>query len=140
MLDVNYGNNISEETRSRIVRLLEGEGAVLNTGIAEKTILEMMDRHGEKVLNIATGKTIDEASRCLPDNQDELISEAAVLIKANSDYRFLATELANLIRYFDVYPMDPKVTWSYTLDSDQEEPVNIIIFKILKKTTEDETN
>lgn len=133
MLDVNYGNNISEETRSRIVRLLEGEGAVLNTGIAEKTILEMMDRHGEKVLNIATGKTIDEASRCLPDNQDELISEAAVLIKANSDYRFLATELANLIRYFDVYPMDPKVTWSYTLDSDQEEPVNIIIFKILKK-------
>ena len=127
MLDVNYGNNISEETRSRIVRLLEGEGAVLNTGIAEKTILEMMDRHGEKVLNIATGKTIDEASRCLPDNQDELISEAAVLIKANSDYRFLATELANLIRYFDVYPMDPKVTWSYTLDSDQEEPVNIII-------------
>ena len=132
MLNVNYGNTVSEETRNRIAKLLEGEDAIFYTGISEDVILEMMNLPGEKVLNIATGKTIDEASRCLPDNKDELISQAAVLIKANSDYRFLATELANLIRYFDAYPMDPKVTWSYTLDSNQEEPVNIIIFKILK--------
>ena len=131
MLNVNYGNIISEETRTRISNLLEGEGAIFYTGVPEDVIIEMVDLSGEKVLNIATGKTIDEASKCLPDNQDELIREASVLIKANTDYMFSVTELVNLIRYFDAYPMDPKITWNYTVDSNQEDPINIIIFKIL---------
>lgn len=131
MLNVNYGNIVSEETRTRISNLLEGEGAIFYTGVPEDVIIEMVNLSGEKVLNIATGKTIDEASKCLPDNQDELIREASVLIKANTDYMFSVTELVNLIRYFDAYPMDPKITWNYTVDSNQEDPINIIIFKIL---------
>ncbi len=131
MLNVNYGNTISEETRTRISNLLEGEDAIFYTGIPEDVIIEMMNLSGEKVLNIATGKTIDEASKCLPDNQDELIREAFVLIKANTDYVFSVTELVNLIRYFDAYPMDPKITWKYAYDTNQEDPINIIIFKIL---------
>ncbi|MDE5880139.1 MAG: hypothetical protein K2J78_11360 [Muribaculaceae bacterium] len=131
MFNVNYGNTVSDETRTRISKLLEGEDDILYTGISEDVILEMMNLSGEKVLNITTGNTIDEAVRCLPDNGNELISEAAVLIKANTDYHFSVTDLVNLIRYFDTYPMDPKITWSYTVDSDQEDPINIIIFKIL---------
>lgn len=131
MFNVNYGNTVSDETRTRISKLLEGEDDILYTGISEDVILEMMNLSGEKVLNITTGNTIDEAVRCLPDNGNELISEAAVLIKANTDYLFSVTDLVNLIRYFDTYPMDPKITWNYTVDSDQEDPINIIIFKIL---------
>ena len=131
MLNVNYGNTISEETKTRISNLLKGEDAIFCTGIPEDVIIEMMNLSGEKVLNIATGKTIDEASKCLPDNQDELIREAFVLIKANPDYVFSVTELVNLIRYFDAYPMDPKITWKYAYDTNQEDPINIIIFKIL---------
>ena len=131
MLNVNYGTTISEETKTRISNLLKGEDAIFCTGIPEDVIIEMMNLSGEKVLNIATGKTIDEASKCLPDNQDELIREAFVLIKANTDYVFSVTELVNLIRYFDAYPMDPKITWKYAYDSNQEDPINIIVFKIL---------
>lgn len=140
MLNVNYGNNISEEMRLQLVKLLKCEMAIVDTGISEDIIMEMMNHSGEKVLNIATGKTIDEATRCLPNNQDELISEAAVLIKINSEYHFFVTELVNLIRYFDSYPMDPKITWRYSYDPNQEEPVYIIIFKTLKHKRTDETN
>ena len=131
MLNVNYGTTISEETKTRISNLLKGEDAIFCTGIPEDVIIEMMNLSGEKVLNIATGKTIDEASKCLPDNQDELIREAFVLIKANTDYVFSVTELVSLIRYFDAYPMDPKITWKYAYDTNQEDPINIIVFKIL---------
>ena len=132
MLNVNYGNTVSKETRTRIAKLMEGDEAIFRTGIPEDVIIDMMNIAGEKGLNIATGQTIEEASRSLPDNENELISEAAVLIKANREYRFLAVELASLIRYFDGYPMDPKVTWKYAFDSNQEEPVNIIVLKVLK--------
>lgn len=134
MLNVNYGKTVSEETRTQISKLLEGDDTIFYTGISEDVIIEMLNLPGEKVLNIASGKTIDEASRCLPSNENELISEAIVLIKTNAEYQFLAVELARLIRYFDAYPLDPKVTWKYSFDSNQEEPINIIIFKILKYT------
>ncbi len=132
MVNVNYGTLVSEETKSQIVKLLSGNGFIFNTGISKDIILEMISNPGEKVMHISCGSSIDEASRNLPDNQEEHICEAAVLIKVNSGYQFAVTDLTNLLRYFDSYPRDPKITWSYTLDSDQEEPVTIIIFKIIE--------
>lgn len=133
MLNVNYGNIVSEETKSQIAMLLEGEGCVLNTGISPDVISDMMDHSGEKVLNIVMGDTIDAASRCLPSNLNEHLNEAVVLIKVRPDYHFLPMELVALIRYFDAYPKDPKITWRYCLDSAQEQPVTIIILKNIKK-------
>lgn len=131
MLNVNYGTDVSEGTKSQIAKLLAAEGVMFNTGISEDLIMEMMNHSGEKVINITSGKTIENASKWLPDNHDERISEAAVLIKVNSHYQFFAVELANLIRYFDSYPLDPQITWRYALDSNQEDAVTIIILKIL---------
>lgn len=139
MINVNYGNKVSEETLSQIVKLMKGESIALHTGISEEVIVELANFPGEKVLNVVIGKSIEEASRCLPDNSDEHIKEAAVLIKVNSDYTFQTVELATLIRYFDSYPKDPKITWGYSLDANQEDPVTIIILKSLINHFNNET-
>lgn len=132
MVNVNYGSDVSDETKSQIVKLLSGNGVIFNTGIPEGLIIEMINHPGEKVVHITSGKSIDEATRRIPDNQEENICKAAVLIKVNFDYQFVVTDLANLLRYFDSYPRDPKIIWSYTFDTNQEDPVNIIIFNIIK--------
>lgn len=134
MININYGETVSQEKRDQITELLKGDSLSLHTGISEDVILDMLGHTGEKVLSMVTGKTIKEASRCLPDNRDERIHEAAVLIKVSDNYRFEPTELADLIKYLDFYPMNPKITWGYSLATDQEQPVKITIFKILKST------
>lgn len=129
MIKVNYGEKVSEETVSQIAELLKGEGIHFESGIPEEIILGIMQRPGDKVLDIASGATIEEACRGLPDNADETIDEAAVVIRAASGYRFLPKELASLIGYFDSYPKDPRITWKYCHDSRQEHPVTILLLK-----------
>lgn len=129
MIKVNYGEKVSEETVSQIAELLKGEGIHFESGIPEEIILGIMQRPGDKVLDIASGATIEEACRCLPDNADETIDEAAVVIRGASGYRFLPKELASLIGYFDSYPKDPRITWKYCHDSRQEHPVTILLLK-----------
>lgn len=133
MINVHYGVDVSEETVSQILKLMKGECFTFHTGIAEEVILEIANNPGEKILNVAVGETIEEAARSLSDNSNEIIREAAVLIKVNSKYRFQPVELTNLIRYFDSYPKDPKITWGYSLDSNQDNSVTILILKSLIK-------
>lgn len=129
MIKVNYGEKVSEETVSQIAELLKGEGIHFESGIPEEIILGIMQRPGDKVLDIVSGATIEEACRGLPDNADETIDEAAVVIRGASGYRFLPKELASLIGYFDSYPKDPRITWKYCHDSRQEHPVTILLLK-----------
>ena len=134
MIKVNYGEKVSAETVSQIAELLKGEGIPFESGISEEIILGIMERPGDKVLDMVSGATIEEACRCLPGNTDETIDEAAVLIRAASGYRFLPKQLASLIGYFDSYPKDPQITWKYCHDSRQEHPVNILLLKNINKT------
>lgn len=140
MIRVNYGEEVAAETAARIANLLKGEIHACVSGLPEDLILQIMKRPGDTVLNIVSGKTIEEASRSLPDNTDETIGEAAVLIKATSEYRFNVKEISCLIDYFDSYPMDPRITWRYCLNSTQEQPVEILILKNIKINITNETN
>lgn len=129
---MNYGNKIPAKTRTWIVKLLKGESIAVNTGISKDDILDMLTHPGDKVVNVVSGQTIEEASKNLPDNTNERIAEAAILIKVRCDYKFQLTELTGLIEYLDSYPMDPKITWGYTIDPNIQDRVNIITLKILK--------
>ncbi len=131
MVNVNYGEHLSPTSRKRIARLLQDGGVSLNTGMTEDELLKIIDLPGDKMLHISTGSTIEEAAYSLPANQGERIARAAVIIKVEASYQFEAPELVPLIKYFDVYPQDPKITWKYSVDPKLEEPVKIIILKIL---------
>lgn len=129
MIKVNYGDKLSEETCARILNLMKGEAIAFDGSVSEDILFDIMKQSGDKVLEIVSGNTIAEATARLQDNMDEVISGAAVLIKATPDYLFLPIELTGLLRYFDSYPMDPKITWGYGLQSNQENTVTIIILK-----------
>lgn len=129
MIKVNYGDKLSEETCTRILNLMKGEAIAFDGSVSEDILFDIMKQSGDKVLEIVSGNSIAEATAHLQDNTDEVISSAAVLIKATPDYQFLPIELTGLLRYFDSYPMDPKITWGYCLQSNQENPITIIILK-----------
>ena len=129
MIKVNYGDKLSEETCARILNLMKGEAIAFDGSVSEDRLFNIMKQSGDKVLEIVSGNSIAEATARLQDNTDEVISGAAVLIKATPDYQFLPIELTGLLRYFDSYPMDPKITWGYGLQSNQENTVTIIILK-----------
>lgn len=129
MIKVNYGDKLSEETCARILNLMKGEAIAFDGSVSEDILFDIMKQSGDKVLEIVSGNSIAEATARLQDNMDEVISGAAVLIKATPDYLFLPIELTGLLRYFDSYPMDPKITWGYGLQSNQENTVTIIILK-----------
>lgn len=129
MIKVNYGDKLSEETCTRILNLMKGEAIAFDGSVSEDILFDIMKQSGDKVLEIVSGNSIAEATAHLQDNTDEVISSAAVLIKATPDYQFLPIELTGLLRYFDSYPMDPKITWGYCLHSNQENPITIIILK-----------
>ena len=129
MIKVNYGDKLSEETCTRILNLMKGEAIAFDGSVSEDILFDIMKQSGDKVLEIVSGNSIAEATARLQDNTDEVISDAAVLIKATPDYQFLPIELTGLLRSFDSYPMDPKITWGYCLQSNQENPITIIILK-----------
>lgn len=129
MIRVNYGDKLSEETCIRILNLMKGEAVAFDSNVSEDILFDIMRQSGDKVLEIVSGNSIAEATARLQDNTDEVISGAAVLIKATPDYQFLPIELTGLLKYFDSYPMDPEITWGYCLQSDQESTVNINILK-----------
>ena len=129
---MNYGCKVSTKIRAQIVKLLKCEINAIDTGISKDIILDMLKHPGDKVVNVASGQTIEDASKRLPDNTNERITEAAVLIKVKYDYKFQPIDLAGLIKYLDSYPMDPRITWGYTIDPNIQDRVSIIIFKILK--------
>lgn len=110
MIKVNYGDKLSEETCARILNLMKGEAIAFDGSVSEDILFDIMRQSGDKVLEIVSGNSIAEATARLQDNTDEVISDAAVLIKATPDYQFLPIELTGLLRYFDSYPMDPKIT------------------------------
>lgn len=140
MINLNYGDKVSEETVTQIMKLLNVEESPGGNGIPGEVIAGIMKLQGGKALLIVEGDSIEEASRHLPDNRDETIGEAAILIRVSSTYRFLPKQLALLIEYFDSYPGDPKITWRYCIDSNQEHAVNILILKTFKIKENNETN
>lgn len=133
MLNARFGQSLTMDLTSWIIQLMNGNEISIRTGIPENITLDLLKNPTNKYLNIVTGSSIGEACLKLQIMNGKVLDKAAVLIKFNYNHQLQITDLTPLIEYFDAFSGDPQITWGYSIDSTQEDPISIIILKIFKK-------